>query len=58
MRKICQKKLILILFHHNSIRKGLGKKMVDKKKLIKELIKISPKILKYSTTSVEKNRRI
>jgi adenylosuccinate synthase len=46
--KNLSKKIDTILFHHNSIRKGLGKKMVDKDALMKELIKISPTILKYS----------
>jgi len=41
-----QKKLTL--FHHNSIRKGLKKKQINKKKLINDLSKISSKILKYS----------
>ena len=42
------KKIDMILFHHNSIRKGLKKKQINKKKLIKDLSKISSKILKYS----------
>ena len=46
--KNLSKKIDTILFHHNSIRKGLGKKMVDKDALMKELIKISPAILKFS----------
>ena len=46
--KNLSKKIDTILFHHNSIRKGLGKKMVDKDALMKELIKISPTILKFS----------
>jgi len=46
--KNLSKKIDTILFHHNSIRKGLGKKMVDKDALMKELIKISPIILKFS----------
>jgi len=36
------------LTHHNAIRKGLGKKIFDKDKLKKDLLKISPEILKYS----------
>ncbi len=47
-KKNLLKKINTILFHHNSIRKGLKKKLVNKKKLVKDLIKISPKILKYS----------
>jgi adenylosuccinate synthase len=42
------KKIDMILFHHNSIRKGLEKKTINKKKLLNDLIKISSKILKYS----------
>jgi len=42
------KKINMILFHHNSIRKSLKKKLINKKKLIKDLSKISSKILKYS----------
>ena len=42
------KKIDMILFHHNSIRKGLKLKLVNKKKILDNLIKISPKILKYS----------
>ena len=36
------------LVHHNAIRKGLGKKIYKKNDLKKELLKIAPKILKYS----------
>ena len=36
------------LIHHNAIRKGLRKKIFEKDKLKKELLKIAPKILKYS----------
>ena len=36
------------LFHHNSIRKGLGKKIYKKDKLKKDLLKIAPEILKFS----------
>jgi adenylosuccinate synthase len=42
------KKIDKVLFHHNSIRKGLKQKSINKKKLLKDLGKISPKILKYS----------
>ena len=42
------KKIDMILFHHNSIRKGLKIKQINKKKLINDLSKISSKILKYS----------
>ena len=37
-----------VLFHHNAIRKGLGKKTYEKEKLKKELLKIAPEILKFS----------
>jgi len=36
------------LLHHNAIRKGLGKKIFEKEKLKKELLKIAPQILKFS----------
>jgi len=42
------KRIDMILFHHNSIRKGLRKSKINKKKLIADLGKISSKILKYS----------
>jgi len=41
-------RLDTVLLHHNSIRKGLGKKIYKKDKLKKELLKIAPKILKFS----------
>jgi len=47
-KKNLSKKIDMILFHHNSIRKGLKKKLINKKKLMDDLLKISPKILKYS----------
>jgi len=42
------KKIDMVLFHHNSIRRGLKQKQINKKKLMNELYNISPKILKYS----------
>ena len=42
------KRLDASLAHHNAIRKGLGKKLFQKDRLKKELLKISPKILKFS----------
>ena len=42
------KKIDMILFHHDSIRRGLKKSKISRRKLINDLIKISPKILKYS----------
>ena len=47
-KKNLSKKIDIILFHHNSIRKGLKKKLINKKKLLNDLGKISSKILKYS----------
>jgi adenylosuccinate synthase len=42
------KRLEVVLAHHNVIRKGLGKKLFKKEKLIKDLLKIAPSILKFS----------
>jgi len=42
------KKLDNILVHHNAIRKGLDKPILKKDKLKKDLLKIAPKILKFS----------
>ena len=47
-KKNLSKKIDAILYHHNLIRKGLGKKAADKDHLIEELSKISSKILKFS----------
>jgi adenylosuccinate synthase len=47
-KKSLSKKIDMVLFHHNSIRKGLKKNLINKKKLINDLNKISSKILKYS----------
>tara|TARA_Y100000590_G_scaffold311704_1_gene352236 strand:+ start:73 stop:1365 length:1293 start_codon:yes stop_codon:yes gene_type:complete len=47
-KKTLSKKVNELLFHHNLIRKSLGKSKLDKKKIIKDLAKISLKILKYS----------
>ena len=41
-------RLKLVLQHHNAIRKGLGKKIFEKAKLKKDLLKIAPEILKFS----------
>ena len=46
--KNLDKKLEIILQHHNAIRKGLGKKIYKKDKLKKELLKIAPDILKFA----------
>ena len=42
------KRLQTALAHHNALRKGLGKKIIDKDKLKKDLLKIAPEILKFS----------
>ena len=47
-KKNLSKKIDTILFHHNIIRKGLGKNKINKKKMINDLRKISSKVLKYS----------
>ena len=47
-KRSLSKRIDMILFHHNSIRKGLKKKLINKKKLMNDLGKISYKILKYS----------
>ena len=41
-------RLETVLKHHNAIRKGLNKKIFEKDKLKKELLRIAPDILKYS----------
>jgi adenylosuccinate synthase len=46
--KILSKKIDVMLFHHNSIRRGLGKEIIEKDRLLSELLEISFKILKYS----------
>ena len=47
-KKNLEKRLTGVLEHHNAIRRGLGKPTYEKKKLIEELVKIAPDILKYS----------
>ena len=47
-KKNLSKRIDMMLFHHNSIRKSLGKNKINKTKLINDLTKISAKILKYS----------
>ncbi len=42
------KRLDNVLIHHNAIRKGMGKEIFEKEDLKKELLKIAPKILKFS----------
>ncbi len=41
-------RLETVLLHHNAIRKGLGKNIFQKDKLKEDLLKIAPKILKFS----------
>ncbi len=41
-------RLETVLMHHNAIRKGLGKEIYKKENLMKKLLEIAPKILKYS----------
>ena len=48
------KKLDAILLHHNTIRKGLRKEEFKKNILKKELLKIAPKILKFSKPAWKK----
>ena len=43
-----ESRLSLVLEHHNTIRKGLGKPIYEKDKLVEDLLKIAPNILKYS----------
>ena len=47
-KKNLDQRLELVLSHHNAIRKGLGKKIFEKEKLIKDLLEIAPEILKFS----------
>ena len=46
--KNLDQRLESVLLHHNAIRKGLGKKIFEKKQLKKDLLKIAPEILKFS----------
>ncbi len=47
-KKNLDQRLESVLLHHNAIRKGLGKKIFEKKQLIEDLLKIAPKILQFS----------
>jgi len=47
-KKNLSKKIDIMLFHHEAIRKSLKKSKINKKRLIIDLGKISSKILKYS----------
>ena len=46
--KNLDQRLESVLVHHNAIRKGLGKKLFEKDRLKKDLLKIAPQILKFS----------
>jgi adenylosuccinate synthase len=46
--KNLERRLDSVLLHHNAIRKGLGKKIFKQTQLKKDLLKIAPKILKFS----------
>ena len=46
--KNLDQRLETVLIHHNAIRKGLGQKIFQKDKLKMDLLKIAPKILKFS----------
>ena len=46
--KNLEQRLDSVLQHHNAIRKGLGKKIFEKEKLKKDLLKIAPEVLKFS----------
>ena len=46
--KNLENRLTVVLEHHNAIRLGLGKPIYEKNKLLKDLLKIAPDILKYS----------
>tara|TARA_Y100001970_G_scaffold270803_1_gene365197 strand:+ start:2387 stop:3679 length:1293 start_codon:yes stop_codon:yes gene_type:complete len=46
--KSLDQRLDAALSHHNTIRKGLGKKLCSKDIIKDELLKVAPKILKYS----------
>ena len=46
--KNLDQRLETVLLHHNAIRKGLGKKIFEKKQLKEDLLKIAPEILKFS----------
>ena len=47
-KKNLENRLAMVLEHHNAIRKGLGKPIYEKDKLVEDLLKIAPNILKYS----------
>ena len=46
--KILDMRLEAVLYHHNALRKGLGREIYKKDQLRKELLNIAPKILKFS----------
>ena len=47
-KKNLENRLTVVLEHHNAIRKGLCKPIYQKDKLVEDLLKLAPNILKYS----------
>ena len=47
-KKNLENRLTVVLEHHNAIRKGLDKPIYQKDKLVEDLLKLAPNILKYS----------
>ncbi len=47
-KKNLENRLMVVLEHHNAIRKGLDKPIYQKDKLVEDLLKLAPNILKYS----------
>ena len=47
-KKNLENRLTVVLEHHNAIRLGLGKPIYEKNKLVEDLLKLAPNILKYS----------
>ena len=47
-KKNLDNRLSVVIEHHNAIRKGLGKPIYQKDKLLEDLLKLAPNILKYS----------
>ena len=47
-KKNLENRLTVVLEHHNTIRLGLGKQIYKKNNLVEDLLKLAPKILKYS----------
>ena len=47
-KKNLENRLTAVLEHHNAIRLGLSKPIYEKNKLVEDLLKLAPNILKYS----------